>query len=117
MTECLGNIIQRPENIVVTARNTTTFKCGIDKTEKGIDWYYSESITGTSGSERLIFSGDAQNQSFGKRFSVNIYSGYSELKIDNTDISDAGVYKCEETGSHISSSAELIVIGKTKPPS
>ena len=104
-----GSIVQRPDNIAILNGKTSVFKCELDSKKKRIDWIY---IAPNAVREQQLSSGDILNISFSNRYVVNNYNEYSELKIDRTQTSDSGTYRCEETGTQTSSRADLTVIGK-----
>ena len=98
-----------PDNAAVTAGSEIVFNCGINAKGEFLQWRYSASDS--SISSRIFFNTIA-NKSFGHRFSVRVHDNRLDLRIADIHVCDAGTYTCKEPGTEISSSAELIVIGK-----
>jgi len=119
-----GALVRSPLNTAVTRGTSVTLKCGSDVSDSYVEWY----------SNRLC-----ENYYVVKRCtsSILIYSGYShipnplkfnitkasnathvtrDLIIKSTQLTDAGIYLCEEhiagePGVQASSSAQVIVLG------
>ena len=88
--------------------NQATFRCSSRSAEESIQWYYTALSSNVS---QQVAAKAVKNATFGARFAVAAYGRNYDLTITNVAPEDAGTYKCEETGTQASSSAQLGVIG------
>ena len=105
-------IIVKPVNTEVTAGSSTFLNCSTSLA-KYVNWYYYPAGPQVSGANYVYYYG----QLFGNykdRFQLykNENSGSYDIFIPNVELSDAGVYACQDDeGNGETVSAELIVLG------
>ena len=109
LTGTHANLNIKPNNAAVIEGQEVVFTCNNDVKEEYIQWYFSASAV---SQKQSIFTGTFANSSFEDRFTVRRYGQNYDLKIIDTRATDAGVYTCEETGTFVSWSADLSVLGK-----
>lgn len=103
-------MILQPKNVVSKVGEESKFVCSVDSTDRLIKWYYA---TLPTDDPQPMFAGEyVANKSLSTRYTVNTFNDHSELRITDTQTSDAGTYICKETGKSDLSSSELVVLGK-----
>lgn len=99
----------KPENVGVVSGSKTILNCSTNVTAHKIAWhYYANGITRRSPfNGYFIHERDTANYEI-----VRNIPGQFDLALNSTNQIHAGTYKCEEVGSLVAVTAELVVLGE-----
>ena len=105
-----GLLTEIPENAAVNIGETTIFKCRSNSSSDTLLWDY---IQARSASRLFIYNGFGILETHILKYSILIDGhGRHDLVVSSTNISDAGYYRCWQSGSDNKYSAELTIFGK-----
>ena len=119
-----STLVLRPLNTAVVQGSAVTLQCSSDNSSAILLWYNSTCLTLTNNDTSqcindLVYSGHRVTDKFPPGFHVTAENNGThvtrDLNINSTQLTDAGVYLCAETGPGAPildlSSAQLIVLG------
>ena len=86
-----------------------TVNCSTDKSELVICWHYKSVEVDLS----FLYNGYAFSATYDQIYSIDKNDqGRANLVMDSVRPTHAGTYTCEETGTGLTASSELVVLGK-----
>ena len=108
VAETHGILLRKPINIGVIVGDNAVLECKTNRTNTVLEWHYTAPSSNLS---KMVIAGNFRNKSFDQRYIAYNYVGELNLKIIDIQLMDAGAYKCEESGTLNSFSADLSIIG------
>lgn len=110
----LGAMRLVPPNTAAVVGSIVSFQCHSD-TNSTFRWYHF--TPGSNTDNKVVHTGKKRNEAvYDERFQVtfNNSTGWTELTINDVQLSDAGIYCCYEirTSESQKPTAELVVLGE-----
>ena len=104
LVDTSGDLNVKPTNVAVAKGSRCVMECGTNIDKRAVLWYYKDQ---DNSPRQLIYTGYRVVDSVTSIYSVIQFA----LVINFTLPHIAGTYICEEAGSKMNASAELVVLG------
>ena len=102
-------LVSHPTNIAVVEGSPVKLDCAVNDTQSPIRWFHRKD---SESEEAMIYSGNQITNSF-HNFSIDKTSpGEYHLILNQTTMSSAGTYTCNEFKTRMNASAQVIVMGE-----